>query len=796
MKTLIALACAASLLASCGEDAAEASRNAPAIVDVDLPGDLGRRAPGTFLAAYQATKTAAPAPAVPIDWDGQWRGYVTCNTSIHPVTLTIAANAATITLENDILRPKRAAFYGTSFEDASGTFVSMPASAHGKFSTPYARGELTGVLAVDPQAADRAYFQLLLVQGRRGVGYCRKGRLVRGAEGDLLAKQLDAFTFLGGRPKAIIQGACPPAMKALRDAALTVPKDRYRRPVVVDAMRLPALEAVLGGPYETASGEALSSAARKIRGSCLPENTYDGARLDRATITQFTQILKDPQTYADLVLSKESGEILAAWSAWVAGELDRGAPFRREDTIALINAPRQFGMGDLGLNTDFAQSARTLAAGNRTENRADMFVTLLERAHNDFEQLLTLSENARARGTVDPSVTALALDHYLIGAAESYAEEATRTNDRRAGLTMITWAATQRRSPEGCPAKTPEVCSAAANVLIEASIDIADHFAAVETPKVNEAVDARRSLAALADVVTMEDALDARYGGLMDLGDLADLSEDLQTRRYDLHDDLEDDLIEIAEDATITRTLSEAQTAYFQPGDLDRPELEDISAAFAEAQSKTQPFQGLAFASYFNALYNEDFPALMQLDQDATARLRPLLQLGGQQMALYGDLADAILGRQKGTSAARIDRAMRNFSVLYAVLGTYLTEYQTRYATCLGRNAAGYTITKRTDIVTRNGFGAEIKRTPGWTTEDSYRIPAKFKPQFDALFSTATENDMSKVLDLFLNDNTISRLRDATRQLMETHRCDSPEIQQFETGLQSYDADLQRRLGG
>ncbi|MEM6649282.1 MAG: hypothetical protein AAF603_03425, partial [Pseudomonadota bacterium] len=183
-----------------------------------------------------------------------------------------------------------------------------------------------------------------------------------------------------------------------------------------------------------------------------------------------------------------------------------------------------------------------------------------------------------------------------------------------------------------------------------------------------------------------------------------------------------------------------------------------------------------------------------RLDQYYLEGIRPLTIVGSQQAIALGPLMDEILNQERGTAEAQMRQELRNLTALYAVMGTYLLDYQDVYQDCLKPNAIQLTITTQTDTVTKDGFGNEINRVKGWTTKDYYKINPEFEEYFKTIFVTAKKSGPTQMFDLFLNDGRIQQLRQGVRSVTRRMECSSPEIKQLEEGFRAYDQDIERRM--
>lgn len=793
IRVLIALVLCAGFLCSCGSD--DSIANPPWLAgegDLDLPDGLGERPSGSFLAAYEVLKRGRViAPAAPLRLGGTWQGYIQCHSSFHKVALTFdAAGGAVVSVENDMQRPRRAAFNGAAYDNTPAE-VTLSAQVNSvTVIAKAAENKLWAQLLFDPGERKQAVLHMEHLRGRRMRSVCDRGIVERIDEPLWLSERVGVLQTLSQRRPAVIQTTCPAALTAFAAAALALPRLANREIDSAAALALPELEAALGTPYADASGEDLRTLYRTLTGSCQPTDSQD-----RRRFTRFTTSLATPETYASIVLEPARESMLRRWSAFVEGEIARGVGIPSADLKAARGVTRLFAFASLALSDSFKAVIDGASEEGRRGGRGDRLAGLLERAHGDFTRLVTLARNARSRGNVDVSIPALALDHYLRGAAHSYADQATTTADLDMAKVMAGWAKQYHAAPGQCLAKTAALCQAIGRDFRPAIVAIAQRAADQETNTLKALEEAPESLETLKKLVDFASGLDARYGLLLDVPSLINLKEASDRQRHLVQEDQSKALLAQVNTAKTSRAYKLIEATYFVGDDIALPTNAPISAALEDAMAQSQPFRGVAYADYFNALYNQEFADLRQLDREALSRLRPLLNLGGEQLALYADLADALTGKARGQSTAKVRLAMQNLSVIHAVMGTYLTEYQNRYRACQASSDAVYTITTRTDLVTRDGFGSEIQRQPGWTTQDSYRIPAKFRDQFDALFGTATENGFGQLLDAFVNDGNIARLRSGTRSVMAEHACDSPEIRQFEDGLLAYAKDVARRMG-
>ena len=201
-------------------------------------------------------------------------------------------------------------------------------------------------------------------------------------------------------------------------------------------------------------------------------------------------------------------------------------------------------------------------------------------------------------------------------------------------------------------------------------------------------------------------------------------------------------------------------------GNLARP-------ALVPPPEVSGPFDGLKGASFFNAMYKGDFDTVRQYTtyyQERKIRQRQEA-MGGQPHIMDGIL----------------DSAFRSVSLASNMMAVYLFNYDSQYQSCLGDDAATFTVVRvYPEVVTTNLIGVEIARSYGFTTRKTYRVKKVFENAFRRVGRMQPSGVMGKLSDWLLNAGGTDLRNEVvagTRMLMARFTCDSPEIQRLEQNL-------------
>lgn len=780
-------------LAGCGSDATTNQSEGSA-----LPKALKT---GSFLADYlerQPQVQAAPY----LDIMGQWSGLLYCGGRDFPITVNAETPRQTqITITPMIGKPSVTTPFSKDYTEAAAALevdsatrtFTLTSILQEEEDTAFARRlRFSGIIS--PEQEDMALIKPAEMHGGRMARSCEFGILARGEASKKIAQMAKVLAGLYGSRAPVLQQSCPPAYEEWLKQAYALDNTTPQKADIAALLYSPSFEQTFGATYETIEAPDLIKAGQIMTGSCIKRGKTPQGRKAYIQGVQLIYNLNNHRYYQSNRHTAFKTEIASGWMNWMQAELDRKAPIDPLKTSTIARMPRQFQFAALGIagSKDLSQKALALSDRQKRARQAREFVERLEYYKEDFKGLLGQQRIATLNETYDAALAEEALDYYLVPAAATLAKGAQSVGN---AAYMASWANTQQAGAQ-CPAATQQSCDDAAAIFRQAATNAAKVFAAEQAPSIEALYAKGSTLETLKASVAQENQQSRRFGALFANGAFDDLRSDLQKRRHALQKALRPQLVTLIENTNTAPQLAAIKSNYFIGDDLQIAEMDPVLKTLAAQQKQTIPFKEVFGADYFNALYNRDFPELRRLDAYYMESIRPLMDFGAQQAAALGPLFDALGGLPKGTSKGDIQRSVSNLSALYAVMGTYLVDYQDVYKHCLKPSAATFTISTRTDLVTTNSFGTEIKRTRGWTQSDVYKVNPEFAQNFNVLFGTATRNGGEQLFDFFLNDSRMTRLRSGMREVMRSNDCKSPTIQQFERGMLAYDRDVTRRVRG
>lgn len=778
-----------AVLSACGDNAdsaAIAKGKDEAAAEAEDGGGGTLRA--SFLDIY-LKETGAAGPPKSLDVAGAWRGVVFCPSGTFPLSISVSGERGALTGSMTIAPALRNARVTTPFyadhvdRAADGDYapsrqaLTMTAPIPADGDPRKARGLLATML-LSPDAGDRALVTVTeLSKTRGGMRRCAEGLIAKGAEGEALAAFAEKVKALAKDRSPVTQTTCPVKYRAWIEANAEKPDW---------SLLDDDFEAAFGKPYLSMSADEMTAASRVMMGSCV-------SGVDRRTQIKYVRVagaLRDYRALQSAYAARFKEAVVASWIAFVEGEIDRGAAYDFASAVKLRSLPIKLGLSGAPLLEGFDSKAAKLVDEAKTLDRELQFVQRLEARRDDFEQLIAIARRARQYDDVDEKVITRGLDFYLQAAAQRYAEAAVSARD---AVAMAAWRAGQDDGGP-CPARDERICGRVSEIFTGKIDALSDGFAASAQSAFADLEKPAAAGALAAQLASYERELRARYGLVFENAAFDDLKARLMKARRAAQKKAAKAIAAEIGAAQTAPEINALRNRYFLAGDLEADAMKRVRTALAAALSGKAPFAALSYGAYFDALYNRDFKALRQLDRTYLEGVRPLMAFGLQQLSELGPLLDAMAGRRAGESKAEIAQVLDNLTAVYAVTGAYLLDYQSVYGKCLRDDAITMTVTTKTDFVTRNGFGTEIGRRPGWTTQDAYRVNAEFAGQLRALFNTANDSAQAQLLDFFLNDATISELRSATRALMREFDCNAPEIKQLEAGLLAYDAEIAARM--
>ena len=774
LKHLVWLCFISIAAGACGE---AASGNADGAVTV-------KRQTGSFVEDYIAAQQGVkPAPA--IDVAGDWRGVLFCPSGAFPLDFAVEQNGAEIggvaTIDTAIGDARRTTPFHVDHRGRAGT--GEYGAAHQTLiwespAPPGADSRTTRGLVLrmmlapeDRNAALVAAFELAGTRARREC----QGVALRGAGVEKINAFIENSAAIRADRRPVVQGDCPAAYKAWLDDGLSGE----------DAFAEPAFSSVFGNPFKDMAAEPLLQASAVISGSC----TGDVDRSQWIAAMRQAAALRNYKAYDSANETYFRTRIFDEWRSWIDAELLRGAPIDQTAAVSIRSAPHIFNWRGHPEFRAFDERIATVIDAGGDANRNLDFARNIEHAKDDFRTLVNMRLEAESLGDIDMDMVAVGLDYYLADAAATYAEQ---SETPRAAVYMAAWIE-QQEANGVCPAASASVCKKAVDAFQRKVGALAVTYAKQEAEAFNALAKDTRGTDGLASLVAFERDLRLKYAGLLSLAPFEKSAPKRAQKRQALQKKHARDIRREVEASTTAPQIRALEARYFINDEIDAGAVKQVKAALGKALAGTTPFAGIAGADYFNALYNQDFAALRALDREYMEGIRPLMTFSAQQAIKMGPLIDALSGRRQGTTAGEIAYGVQNMSALYAALGAYLVNYDRRYEQCLKPGATTIEISQRTDIVTRDGLGYEIRRVEGWTNRDYYRVNPEFSGHFNTLFNAATGTAQAQLLDLFLNDAKVTSLRQGADRLMANHDCASPEVKQLEAGFLAYDRELRKR---
>ena len=744
-----------------------------------------KRRSDSFLEDYLAARRGAP-PAKPAQLSGLWEGVLFCPSGVYPISadlrhagLTVEGSAVIDHAIGDERKPtpfhaEHKGRVGEGEYDAATQVFNLRIEPDAEAADPRQERGLFLDFMLAPKSGDRALVNAIEISAGRSQRQCA-GVAARNTAAEKIRSFKDASELIRGDRRSVVQGEnCPANYRDWIDAV------RAGADPFEDSVFKPAF----GAPFRDMDPETLLSASALISGSC--SQTDDRAR--NLEILRIGGALRNYKEYDAANAAYLRDAVFDDWTAWVAAERKRGVMFDYSTAVALRAAPNRLGLRGDPKAAGFDAEIEPVVAAAEASRHNDEFAERIEAHKDDFERLAALHREAQSRGDIDIGMVATALDYYLADAAQTYADAA---EDIRHAVYMNAWTA-QYDAGKDCPAAIPAACEKAAKLFRNETDNLASQFASSEDKAFKERARQARGTEGLAELVAFERRLAEDYAGLLTLAAFEKTADQRAKARNALQRKHAGDIRKELESVNTAPAVRAIEAKYFAGNDLaDAPR--QVVAAIDKVMAGTRPFTGIPGADYLNAIYNQDFEALRALDRRYVAGIRPLMTFGAQQAMELGPLINALSGQRSGTAEADLAHWLQNLSALHAVLGTYLLNYQDVYAKCLRPDAPKMVVTTQTDYVTRDGFGAEISRREGWTTQDSYRVNPEFGDHFTTLFRAADGAAQAQLLDLLVNDAQITFLRSGVKRVMERHDCASPEVKQLEAGFLAYDRELKRR---
>lgn len=218
--------------------------------------------------------------------------------------------------------------------------------------------------------------------------------------------------------------------------------------------------------------------------------------------------------------------------------------------------------------------------------------------------------------------------------------------------------------------------------------------------------------------------------------------------------------------ASSIRDMDQVLGTYLQPGDVELAATASLAKLYDARKEEFAPFTRLEGGEYLNAIYSGDLAELRRQDS---------VYVGNLQMATMQFMGP------KDFRTKLLNEKYERISLSTPVLATYLFNYQRLSAACLADDAVAFTVTEMVPgSVTTNGLGVELYRTFGYTNEYHYSVNKEFAAIFRQIGDKGSGNVMTSLLDIFVNDNKLGKIKQGVKQMMEKFPCNGQVIQNME----------------
>ncbi len=725
-------------------------------------------------------RSEPPAKAAIVELPASWSGLVLESRKTYPATLTLNVDGTDV---QGVLRvqPLNGAGPRLTTSDADIPVEGTYDPAIGVLSLTTQSGDRRGELIFDVAVSDVGSVAVASEQMRQTNGRgAQRARAVFATDRDEKAAleriAVLSAAFEGWRPD-MAEGSCPAALAAWRDEALAFQETRRDPVEQYDIFYTDAFRKAFGAPYETVAPERLKQNASLLRGACRPEDRVRGNKTN-----QLAYMIGQGQPHQEHLLWRFESAVASRWVETRSDVLKSDTPMTPAQLNLLDTMWRGIGIGRYGynisdLNADIERRKAILRA---EENRAEM-LAFYDRYKDRFDLLIEVARNHANQDAAFLAEVQGKLDAYLEPASEVYARDANNVSEAEY---MLAWAA-QAGTAELCPLSKPATCRRIGKRFEARVSDMAKDFAeALEQAATRRTDRNNRSLEELATQVTFAGDMDMLYGDLLEIGKLTDSWADVRRTRQNLQKHLAKPLQAELDNLSGADALTGFERRYFFGDDLGQGSVRKIATTLDKRLADEAPFRGLEGGDYLNALVNQDFARLRELDAQYTRGYRPMIALAGASLSMLNPAAGPAM-----------EKELANLSAIHGVFGAYLLNYQEAWPKCLKPSDPVFEVTKSQSTVTRDEFGQEISNVTNWTTRDQYKVPASLAGYFQTLWRSDPRTTDARFMDWLLNDRKTNGLVDGLDAAMKQQDCDSPAVRKLEQGMIAYYEDVSRRLG-
>ncbi|EWH10210.1 hypothetical protein DS2_08922 [Catenovulum agarivorans DS-2] len=187
----------------------------------------------------------------------------------------------------------------------------------------------------------------------------------------------------------------------------------------------------------------------------------------------------------------------------------------------------------------------------------------------------------------------------------------------------------------------------------------------------------------------------------------------------------------------------------------------------------TGPFDGLAGATFLNAVYKGDANLVRRINRSYALAFSQGLK------TFFGSFSSQMTNNMADLSTA--------IKIQDSVAAKYLFEYQKHSASCLTDTAVTFYVTGyQPDMVFTNLLGVEIARHYGGTTVNKYNVNKEFTDVFSRVGKLKPEGIMANITSTLAHQKRKDLRKSALRgieQMRTKFSCNSKEVKIFERNL-------------
>ncbi len=747
-----------------------------------------------------------------------WTGLLYCSGRTFPLTLTINtlddhSVSGQISVSGAIQRAGKTAagyslFGGGAIENGS----YYPYSREVRFTTEDENNRKLALSALLSADGERAVLRTTVGRGRP----CELGIIASSDSDDFIERLAADISAIQANIQPDAAGQCSKPVREWLAAAAGIEKDANNRVNIDPVLSEDVFNTIFGKPYTEFSAAEVLETGAQLTAYCL---SRDDSRELKQIAARLAGEISNRRYFEISRFNVFREDVIRSWQQRTRSLLASGLTMTHTQAAQLAAMPqahrfadvvpdeivedrrteqqkaqtRRFDFSPLMPKVAIVDELSDYASEMGNREQALNFAELLLGSKDDFVRFTTLYGNIMNNLELDNTPATEVYKRHLEASAVAYVSGEEISIAELAYMQQWIQATT---GEHGCAAEVADTCDDAAAIFSQAIDDRIEYFVDQDLEALEVLEEEGEQLTTLANLVTLNNAQQQKYGALAAHRDVAELLDEAADLRWALQEDLEEDLLDKLAEQKSTPQIRRFESTYFLLGDLDKRAVADLKDALYQARQYAQPFRGNDSSDYLNALYNQDFDRLRQLDRSILQSVAPLLGLYRQQVETMIALGEALTGVNVPANNP-LTAKLKLPSALGLVAGTYLLHYGREYEDCLKPNALQISYSKRTDTAYKNSMGFTMYTIKGVTVYEDYAINPEFRDMFYDYFSSENDRNTANFMDAIFNGSQLSGLRRGTLATMKKYDCDAPEIGKLEQGMRAYYAHLKRlRMSG